>query len=122
MKTDVSKKVGWPSSLSRDGLKAHPTILFLVGVVICCQSAVAAPMIPGLVSGSLDDRLKGLVLFDELNCTACHEAPASGRKAPRLAQAGGRLNPAYVERFIADPHGVKPGTLMPDVMGPQQVS
>jgi hypothetical protein len=26
------------------------------------------------------------------------------------------VNPAYLERFIGDPHAIKPGTTMPDVL------
>lgn len=82
--------------------------------------ALAAPVIPGLASSQLDEALQGLVLIEELNCVACHasDAPFAGRskKAPRLTAVGSRVNPAYLEAFLRDPHGIKPGTTMPDVL------
>jgi cytochrome c553 len=64
----------------------------------------------------------GRFLLGELNCTACHAADAVlaaqlvPRPAPVLAGVGGRIKPDYLLRFIADPHGTKPGTTMPDVL------
>ena len=36
--------------------------------------------------------------------------------SPRLANIGSRVHPAYIESFIHDPHGIKPGTTMPDAL------
>lgn len=63
----------------------------------------------------------GKVLLTELNCVACHDPGTSGsfgspKGAPDLAGAGARIEPDYLRRFIADPHGVKPGTTMPDAL------
>jgi cytochrome c553 len=80
----------------------------------------ADPVIPGLVSGTLEPELRGQVLIEELNCVACHEGEGSlkarSKQAPRLLEVGSRLNPAFLERFIADPHGTQDGTTMPDVL------
>jgi mono/diheme cytochrome c family protein len=82
--------------------------------------ALAQPVIPGTRSSQLDPALKGLVLLDELNCAACHTGDPSlkarSKKSPRLAEVGSRLNPGYLEAFISDPHGAKPGTTMPDLL------
>ena len=82
--------------------------------------AFAEAVVPGLVSSQLDPELKGLVLIEELNCAACHASDAAfagrSKKAPRLSAVGSRVNPAYIESFIRDPHGTKPGTTMPDVL------
>ncbi|MEI6536737.1 MAG: c-type cytochrome, partial [Verrucomicrobiaceae bacterium] len=82
--------------------------------------ASAEIVIPGLVSSKLDPELKGRVLIEELNCVACHAGDPSlvsqSKKAPRLSGVGSRVNPNYLEKFIGDPHGTKPGTTMPDVM------
>ena len=68
----------------------------------------------------LDKKLKGLMLFEELNCVACHATSSSlagtSRKAPRLSTVGLRVKPYFLERFIHAPHDSKPGTTMPDVM------
>ncbi len=75
--------------------------------------------VPGVDASTLGDVLKGRVLIEELNCVACHKSPAvqsASRKSPRLALAGSRINPDYLKAFIKDPHRVKPGTLMPDLL------
>ncbi len=84
------------------------------------SAAFAETIVPGLVSSQLEPELKGQVLIEELNCAACHPSDASlvarSKKAPRLADIGSRVNPNYIEAFIRDPHGTKPGTTMPDVL------
>ncbi|MAG93150.1 MAG: hypothetical protein CMJ48_05310 [Planctomycetaceae bacterium] len=72
--------------------------------------------------GALDEPLQGLVLMGDFNCLACHEhdsakTPVPPKRAPNLAWGSGRIDPNYIERFLADPLHVKPGTTMPDVMG-----
>ncbi len=80
------------------------------------------PLVPGPASSRLDPELKGQVLIEELNCAACHSGDASlaarSKKAPRLSDVGSRVNPHYLEPFLRDPHGAKPGTLMPDLLAP----
>ncbi len=71
--------------------------------------------------GTLNEELRGLVLLDDLNCASCHgdittQSNIPPKRAPNLAWAGGRIDPAYIERFIADPAQVKPRTTMPNVM------
>jgi len=77
-------------------------------------------IVPGINSGQLDPDLKGLILIEELNCAACHSAGGDlatrSKRAPRLSEIGSRVNPGYLESFIRDPHGNKPGTTMPDVL------
>jgi mono/diheme cytochrome c family protein len=58
----------------------------------------------------------GRLLMQELNCAACHDLPAAiPRPAPNLEQVGDRLAIPMLTRFIAAPHSVKPGTLMPNL-------
>src|SRR5207245_2280468 len=58
----------------------------------------------------------------ELNCTSCHaaekgvEAQIARKQAPILDRVGGRVRPSYLRAFLSDPHAVKPGTTMPDVL------
>ena len=94
-----------------------------VGVIILLGAApvvLAEPMLPGLDASELEPALKGRVLMEELNCAACHQSDGSFAKqsktAPRLAEIGSRVNPAYIEQFILNPHGTKPGTTMPDML------
>jgi mono/diheme cytochrome c family protein len=75
--------------------------------------------IPGVSGTELDPALRGRVLIEEMNCVACHGADSlstTSRKSPRLSAVGTRVNPNYLEAFIADPHAVKPGTPMPDLL------
>lgn len=91
--------------------------------VVQCAGVVAKAevILPSTTTTRLEAELKGQVLVEEMNCVACHAstAPFAGqsKKAPRLADVGSRVNPAYLEAFIRDPHGVKPGTTMPDLLG-----
>lgn len=69
-----------------------------------------------------DEARGGRLLLGELSCVACHAAGRSlerrieAKQAPLLDTVGARVQPAYVRRFLADPHGTKPGTTMPDVL------
>ena len=96
-------------------------ILMTVLSVAVTPTLFAQVVVAGLTSSRLDPELKGLVLIDELNCAACHSCDASvaarAKKAPRLADIGSRVNPIHLEEFIRDPHAVKPGTTMPDILG-----
>lgn len=93
----------------------------LVWSLIALTGAASADVIlPAVAKSQLADETKGRILVEELNCVACHATAASfaaeSKKAPRLAEVGSRVHPAYLEAFIRDPHGIKPGTTMPDVM------
>jgi len=69
----------------------------------------------------------GYSLFLGRQCASCHNisgTPASGQVAPDLSHVGSRPTlaagalantPANLDRWIADPQGVKPGTNMPKV-------
>ncbi len=97
-------------------IRLVPQLLFFAAPVLSAE-----PIFPGLTSGKLEPALKGQILIEELNCAACHSGDASlaaqSKKAPRLAEVGSRVNPSYLEAFIRDPHGTKPGTTMPDMLG-----
>jgi mono/diheme cytochrome c family protein len=88
--------------------------------VLATGQTFAQAIVPALETSELEPALKGRVLIEEMNCVACHGAEtmsASSRKAPRLSAVGGRVNSDYVRAFIAAPLQVKPGTLMPDLLG-----
>jgi len=96
---------------------------FFLGVLLLSSAiSVADPIIPGITSSKLDPVLKGHILIEELNCAACHTTDESlsarSKKAPLLADIGSRVNPAYLEAFIREPHVTKPGTTMPDLLAP----
>lgn len=71
----------------------------------------------------------GRVLADSLGCAACHRDHSSGAAhssdaasagfGPNLSDVAGRVRHEYLADFIAAPHQVKPGTVMPDLWAGQ---
>ena len=61
----------------------------------------------------------GEILVLELGCTSCHQVPdriavrLGDYQAPLLDGVGSRLTQNYIERFVADPPSMVPGTRMP---------
>ena len=118
-----NKTSGMPDKLI-DQLKDRQQFLDLVRYMI--EIATAGPTAAARHThleggGTISEELQGLVLLKNFNCSACHRDDSSKslisvRRAPILSWSGGRINPHYIERFIADPLRVKPGTTMPDVM------
>jgi cytochrome c553 len=82
------------------------------------------PRLPGFErffaqADATDLALGGQLLVNELGCAACHTATASDsqrRQAPILDAVGSRIRPDHLVDFISQPHAVKPGTLMPDLL------
>ncbi len=97
-----------------------PIVLGVMLLMSSLPDLLAEVILPGVVNSQLDPALKGLVLIEELNCAACHTGALAlatrSKQAPRLAAVGSRINPHYIEAFIENPHGIKPGTTMPDTM------
>ncbi len=89
-------------------------------------SKSAHPVVPSFerfFTGSKADATRGgQLLLGELNCTQCHPAGAAQqtvllpRQAPVLDGVGSRVRRSFLKKFLADPHGTKPGTAMPDVL------
>lgn len=79
--------------------------------------ALAAPD-----SGDGSRAAAGRLLVGELGCTACHAADAGLnqrlllKQAPILTDVGRRIQHEWIYRFIGDPHAVKPGTTMPNLL------
>ena len=70
----------------------------------------------------LSPQLNGLMLTQQMNCASCHgdeqfTSPVPAKHAPNLKWSVEKLNPDYIQQFIADPHAVKPGTTMPELLG-----
>jgi len=90
---------------------------FFLTILSVLSWSHAQVLFPGVESSQLEPALKGRVLLEEMNCVACHQADdtltAASRQSPRLSSVGSRVNPEYLEAFIASPHAVKPGTPMP---------
>jgi mono/diheme cytochrome c family protein len=97
--------------------------------VVNAVQAAAHPIVPGFerfyTEANSDKVQGGRLLLGELNCTSCHKAEKGvlgavpPKKSPNLSQVGSRAKPAWIRAFLADPHAVKPGTMMPDVFNAQ---
>jgi cytochrome c1 len=103
----------------RSRLLCHAAPLFACALLAACGDEQAATRVPG------GNAAKGRELLVQFQCGACHTIPgveaARSTAGPPLDTFGrqsyvaGRL-PNYPEplvRWIVDPPGVKPGTLMP---------
>ena len=99
-------------------------LIFVAGLLPGAGTfAAEPPVVPGY--NRLKDEAKapaaelGQVLLGELNCAQCHGAPDAKRVltkgAPDLSDAGARMTPQYLREYISNPHGMKPGTTMPDL-------
>ncbi len=73
----------------------------------------------------LAPELLGVSLIQQMNCIACHGAGelekslltiVPAKQAPRLKWSAAKLSPRWLEKFIANPQAVKPGTSMPHVL------
>lgn len=65
--------------------------------------------------------IAGQVLVNDLGCVNCHASSVAEhsqylKQAPNLANVGSRLRRGYISRYLSDPHQLKPGTTMPDVL------
>ena len=61
----------------------------------------------------------GLDRIEDSGCTACHTAstsPLGRRMAPELGGVGPRLGAQWMQRWLLDPSGLKPGTTMPSLL------
>lgn len=87
--------------------------------------AQSGPIVPGYERFHLQsaDAAGGELLWSELNCVACHQQSDAGlgnlsaKAAPDLSAVGSRVRPEYLRAYLKDPHQLKPGATMPDVLG-----
>ncbi len=104
---------------------ATETLMKRISVFVTCwlvtaNSFVAAadPALPG--NHPLTQSQAGELLISELRCAACHggtqRSSLPEKAAPDLAEAGARISPGYLRRFLASPSAAHPGTTMPDVL------
>ena len=64
----------------------------------------------------------GLLLAGELGCVNCHAASPDGRRhllpksGPVLDKVGEQTRPEWLVAYLKNPHAVRPGTTMPDLL------
>ena len=88
--------------------------------------AVAQPVVPGFDrfphQTPTEQVAAGEVLINELNCIGCHAADKSQshrfetRPAPVLFTTHNSASASWLRHWLNDPHGFKPGNLMPDLL------
>jgi mono/diheme cytochrome c family protein len=84
------------------------------------------PIVAGFERFSTDPATEpatgGLLLMGELNCTSCHKGddtplgPVVRKQAPILDKVGDRIKVDHLRAYLANPHAVKPGTTMPNLL------
>ncbi|MEW4455897.1 c-type cytochrome [Bremerella sp. JC817] len=109
--------------------RMHLGILVVASVLVVLKShpagAQTGPIIPGYerFHSQSSDAAGGELLLSELNCVACHAQSnvdlgnLAPKSAPDLSTVGSRVRPEYLRAYLADPHQLKPGATMPDVLG-----
>ena len=120
----TGRKSMMPEGLA-DQLANRQQFLDLVRYVIDIKergSAAEEQVVKGPRLRRLSDPLEARILMHEHQCNSCHSSASlagvvSDRQPPDLKWLAGRTHPSYLESYIADPHGVKPGTLMPHTLG-----
>jgi cytochrome c len=82
-----------------------------------------AAMIESDVQSASDYRdMAGHILINDLGCVNCHSSTVAEHSqhlklAPNLTNVGSRLRLGYIAQYLSDPHQLKPGTTMPNVLG-----
>ena len=123
----ISNQSAMPSELM-DTLRDRQAFLDLVSYLYQLRGSAAksnrkSPLVVDSMQSS--KRILGLALVDEHRCARCHNTDSSEQFSamahanpvgPDLKNVTKRADPAYLARFIAKPHDMKPGTMMPDQM------
>lgn len=115
------------------------TILFFTAIVTGVHAAERTePRIPGFERFyaaplpdptdedeepiKLDPVTGGRILLSELNCVSCHSQSSDAKtrltpkRAPVLDDIGSRVKVDWLRAYLLNPHEVKPGTTMPNVI------
>ena len=96
-------------------------LLTALTIAIFAPIMSAAPVVPGLSNKHpLTEPQVGQLLMEELRCAACHSRKEVSqpleRIAPDLADVGARVDPKFIQRFIASPSAAHAGSAMPDML------
>ncbi|OYV06237.1 MAG: hypothetical protein CFE26_07395, partial [Verrucomicrobiales bacterium VVV1] len=108
-----------PGFLNRSHRSRLLFVAFLQTVCVGALSAAEPPVVPGLDhKHPLNDGQVGNVLLNELRCASCHEGVSGTdmKAAPDLRRVGERLKFDYLQKFIADPAAMHPGSTMPSLL------
>jgi nitric oxide reductase subunit C len=86
-------------------------LVLLIGMTVDSLQQVNAGRTPAVS----DQVARGKYVFQRRNCNDCHTILGiGGYFAPDLTKTADVRDAAWLQRFLADPKGAKPGTTMPD--------
>ena len=96
---------------------------FLLFINAAGQAAETAhPIVAGFERFYTGDKADlaagGQLLLGELNCVSCHSPGGTTvrKQAPVLDGVANRIRHSYLKKYLSDPHAVKPGSTMPDLL------
>lgn len=96
--TDVIAFLAWIGMIDTNGFPPEPDLKMEAVVAVATPSDSPRP-----------------AYFDSI-CVACHSvAGQGGAVGPALDGVAGRFSPEELDRWLADPNSVKPGTAMPNL-------
>jgi len=97
--TDVIAFLGWIGMIDTNGFPPEPDMI----------PATIVAMV------QVDETTPRPAYFDSI-CSACHSVGGrGGNVGPALDGVATRLDAEYIDRWLADPQAVKPGTAMPNL-------
>jgi nitric oxide reductase subunit C len=106
--TDVIAFLGWIGQIDTNGFPPEPDLVAKASVTRIAGSDSSG----GTGSASRAERP---AYFDSV-CVACHAVGGrGGNVGPALDGLASRMDPATLDRWLADPQAVKPGTAMPNL-------
>lgn len=111
--TDVIAFLGWIGQIDTNGFPPEPDLVTKASVTSIAGSGSSR-------SGSADgtasaSRVERPAYFDSV-CVACHAVGGrGGNVGPALDGLASRMDPVTLDRWLADPQAVKPGTAMPNL-------
>ena len=108
-----------PAGLARLELRWQPPFIPAESLPFAQLGHLAKKQNAELEAGLTSDH--GRMLFEELSCARCHQPAADDkmaktlvqRQGPNLAGIGGRAYASWIDAWLADPHKLRPGTVMP---------
>ena len=129
----VDAKSSMPEGLA-DQLQSRQEFLDLVRYLmdIAASRSSETEVVETQQRNPVGARVQGMALVQQYHCTNCHASgsPAGVEAepqqvayglhenlAPDLVSVTSRIDPGYIQKFIVDPHAVKPGTKMPQMLG-----
>lgn len=102
--SEVIAFLGWIGQIDTNGFPPDPDLKPVPVVAIATATHAARP-----------------AYFDSI-CIACHSVAGSGGAVgPALDGVAGRFSAADLDRWLADPQSVKPGTAMPNLSLPDEL-